>query len=271
MNRFALLKRSRAGPGNGRKLPPGLLSLAAMVDSSLPPEDPQATAAQDQPGPEPAIPAAEAPPATPEATPASETPTPGTVVANPFAVAAPGEGAAAMAPATTTAPAPIGGDSFPGGGDPVSAALPSAPFPSATPAAAAPEPVGASTPEGIASTISVPPLEGGGRGEGEGGEFDLLISRVSAWLREQDLPARWEKLQGPLRGLALLLLALVLLRLYGALIDTLDSLPLVPRLLQLVGVVVLVKFSVINLVRTSDRERLISSWKQRWSTFRGRA
>jgi hypothetical protein len=45
----------------------------------------------------------------------------------------------------------------------------------------------------------------------------------------------------------------------------------VPRLLQLVGVVVLVKFSVINLVRTSDRERLISSWKQRWSTFRGRA
>jgi hypothetical protein len=257
-----------------------------MVDSSLPPEDPQATAAQDQPGPEPAIPAAvteaswpqegqapaaEAPPATPEATPASETPTPGTVVANPFAVAAPGEGAAAMAPATTTAPAPIGGDSFPGGGDPVSAALPSAPFPSATPAAAAPEPVAASTPEGIASTISVPPLEGGARGEGEGGEFDLLISRVSAWLREQDLPARWEKLQGPLRGLALLLLALVLLRLYGALIDTLDSLPLVPRLLQLVGVVVLVKFSVINLVRTSDRERLISSWKQRWSTFRGRA
>jgi hypothetical protein len=65
-------------------------------------------------------------------------------------------------------------------------------------------------------------------------------------------------------------LVLVLLRLYGALIDTLDSLPLVPRLLQLVGVIVLVKFSVTNLVRTSDRERLISSWQQRWTTFRGK-
>jgi hypothetical protein len=256
-----------------------------MVDSSLPSEDPQATAAQQQPGPETAIasateasgpqevpaPAAEATPTTPEPTPASDSPAAAAVDATPFAAAAPGEAAAAMAPGTTASPAPLGGEAFSGGGNPLFAEGPSpASSPSLTPAAAAPEPVADSTPEGIASTLSVPPLEGEARGEGGGGEFDLLISRVSAWLREQDLPARWEKLQGPLRGLALLLLALVLLRLYGALIDTLDSLPLVPRLLQLVGVIVLVKFSVTNLVRTSDRERLISSWQQRWTTFRGK-
>jgi hypothetical protein len=253
-----------------------------MVDSTLPPEDPQAAPSQEQPGPEAAIPsateasgpqggeapAADAALATPEPTPASESPAAATLVPEAFAVAAPGDVAAAMETGSvTTPPAPTGGDSSPGGGNPVLTAVASAPSPAVT---AVPEPVAASTPEGIASTLSVPPLEGDARGEGEGGEFELLISRVSAWLREQDLPARWEKLQGPLRGLALLLLALVLLRLYGALIDTLDSLPLVPRLLQLVGVIVLVQFSVTNLVRTSDRDRLISSWQQRWSTFRGR-
>ncbi|MFN7900273.1 MAG: CAAD domain-containing protein, partial [Synechococcaceae cyanobacterium] len=133
-----------------------------------------------------------------------------------------------------------------------------------------PSPPPASPPEGVVSTITVPPLGQGAKGDGEGGEFDLLLQRVSQWLKEQDLPARWERLQGPLRGLALLLLAVAVLRVYGSLIDTLDGLPLVPRLFQLVGLIVLVKFSLLNLVRTSDRERLISDWSQRWAAFRGR-
>ncbi|MFN9692659.1 MAG: CAAD domain-containing protein [Synechococcaceae cyanobacterium] len=270
-----------------------------MVDSTLPPEDPQTSAAPTQPGPEAASPPAtestglqqgEAPapspaapppaPATPEPMPASEAPASETVLAGAISVTAPGESAAPMPPASPTSTAPINGDpastlpvsggSSPEDGNTVVAAVSSAPPQPLPSAAAASEPPTASPPEGVASTLSVPPLDERASAEGEGGEFDLLINRVSAWLKQQDLPARWEKLQGPLRGLALLLLALVLLRLYGALIDTLDSLPLVPRLFQLVGVIVLVRFSLTNLVRTSDRERLISSWQQRWATFRGR-
>ncbi|MEB3361751.1 MAG: CAAD domain-containing protein [Synechococcaceae cyanobacterium] len=260
-----------------------------MVDSTLPPETPQNSAAEAQPGPEAAIPSAteatepqvaEAPTAVPASTtpdpiPAGETTASATVVANSMGASPPAGAAAAIDPgaASTSSTEPSRSVLDPGAINPTPDAAPSAP---SAPAAApplqesAPEPAAASTPEGVASTLSVPPLEGEARSAGEGGEFDLLISRVSAWLKEQNLPARWETLQGPLRAVALLLLALVLLRLYAALIDTLDSLPLVPRLLQLVGVIVLVKFSLTNLVRTSDRERLISSWTQRWTTFRGK-
>ena len=260
-----------------------------MVDSNLPPEASQNSAAEEQPGPDAAIPTAteatepqmeEAPSAvpasaTPAPTAAGETTASATVVASSIAASPPGGAAAATEPGASSASStePIRSVMDPGAINPPADATPPAPSASAVPPPpleSAPEAAVASTPEGVASTLSVPPLEGEARSEGEGGEFDLLISRVSAWLREQDLPARWETLQGPLRGLALLLLALVLLRLYGALINTLESLPLVPRLFQLVGVIVLVKFSLTNLVRTSDRERLISSWTQRWTTFRGK-
>lgn len=260
-----------------------------MVDSNLPPETPQPSTPVEQPGPEAAIPSAAAPTepqaveapatapaaATPDPTPAGETTAAATVVASSMGATPPGATAATLDPGATSTSAtdPIRSVFEPGAINPAPSEAPGAPSASAVPTPlqeSASEPAAPSTPEGVASTLSVPPLEGEARSEGEGGEFDLLISRVSAWLKEQDLPARWETLQGPLRGLALLLLALVLLRLYGALIDTLDSLPLVPRLFQLVGVIVLVKFSLTNLVRTSDRERLISAWTQRWTTFRGK-
>jgi hypothetical protein len=64
--------------------------------------------------------------------------------------------------------------------------------------------------------------------------------------------------------------AVVLLRLYSALLDTLGDLPLLPRLLQLVGLVCVVQFALTRLVRSSERERILTSWRQRWNDFRGR-
>ena len=281
-----------------------------MVDSSLSPENPQNASAQEQLGPgaassatpteiaqglTPAAPAAapapipEAPALAPEVAapapaapaPIPEVPAPAPEVPAPALAAAPAipEPAPEADPSASdavelgsaapvgAAAAPVGAAVAPIGGAEAASAQPEATLESTPPVAEAPP---ASPPAGVASTITVPPLGEGAKGDGEGGEFDLLLQRVSQWLKQQDLPARWERLQGPLRGLALLLLAVVLLRLYGALIDTLDGLPLVPRLFQLVGVIVLVKFSLLNLVRTSDRDRLISAWSQRWASFRGR-
>ncbi len=126
-----------------------------------------------------------------------------------------------------------------------------------------------SVPEGVVSTISVPPLPAAE--VGEGGEWDLLVGKVRAWLDEAHLQERWNALGGPLRSLGLLLGALVVLRLYGALLDTLGDLPLVPRLLQLVGLIALIRFALTRLVRSSDRERILGSWRQRWDDFRGRS
>jgi hypothetical protein len=115
----------------------------------------------------------------------------------------------------------------------------------------------------------VPALEA--EGSGEGGEWDLLVGKVRAWLEQTDLPARWDNLGGPLRTLGLLLAAVVLLRLYGSLLDTLGDLPLLPRLLQLVGLITLLRFCLTRLVRSSDREEILRIWRDNWNDFRGRA
>lgn len=123
-------------------------------------------------------------------------------------------------------------------------------------------------PPGIATSVLVPPLPAGEAGEG--GEWELLRSKVSTWFDGADLQGRWESLGGPLRAAGLLLAAVVLLRLYSALLETLGDLPLVPRLLQLVGLLSLLRFALTRLVRSSERERILTSWTQRWNDFRGR-
>ncbi len=125
-----------------------------------------------------------------------------------------------------------------------------------------------SNPPGIATSIVVPPLPVGEAGDG--GEWDLLRSKVSTWFDGADLQGRWESLGGPLRAAGLLLAAVVLLRLYSALLETLGDLPLVPRLLQLVGLLSVARFALTKLVRSSERERILSGWSQRWNDFRGR-
>ena len=125
-----------------------------------------------------------------------------------------------------------------------------------------------SEPPGIATSIVVPPLPVGEAGDG--GEWDLLRSKMNTWFDGADLQGRWESLGGPLRAAGLLLAAVVLLRLYSALLETLGDLPLVPRLLQLVGLLSVARFALTKLVRSSERERILTSWNQHWNDFRGR-
>jgi len=131
----------------------------------------------------------------------------------------------------------------------------------------------APTEPSIAATLEVPPLPGAGSGSeaaGEGGEFDLLISKVSAWLEGLELAERWQKLRGPLRGAALLLGLLLVLRLYARLVGTIDGIPVISGLLELTGLIYVLRFSATRLIRTSERERVLADWKQRWQAFSGR-
>jgi hypothetical protein len=140
----------------------------------------------------------------------------------------------------------------------------------------------------VATTLEVPPLPASPRpsfikpastaGAGatdpgipgaEGGEWDLLMGKVRAWLEQNDLPGQWERLGGPLRGFGVLLGFLLVLKLYVALLDTLDDVLLLPRLLQLVGLIAVLRFSVLRLTRSSDRQEVLDDWKRRWDAFRG--
>jgi len=57
---------------------------------------------------------------------------------------------------------------------------------------------------------------------------------------------------------------------YGSLMAVLDSLPLVPGLLELVGVFVVARFSLTRLVRSEERKAVFSGLQQRWQAFRGK-
>jgi hypothetical protein len=159
---------------------------------------------------------------------------------------------------------------------------PPAPVPLPAEAAAETSPVAAAMPEepvttavaapieaAVAATLEVPPLPGSS--DTGGGEWDLLRSRVGEWLERTDLAGQWQRLKGPLRLLGLLILLVLVLRLYGALVGTLDSLPLVSGLLELVGVLAFGRFCVNRLVRSEERRQLQSQWSQRWRDFRGKA
>jgi len=119
----------------------------------------------------------------------------------------------------------------------------------------------------IGSRVEVPPL-GGERAEG--GEWDLLSGKLRDWFYRNDLGGQWDRLGGPLRASGLLLAGLILIKLYEALIDTLDDIPLLPRLLQLVGLLYLLNFGLTHLIKSQDRENLYQVWKKRWHDFTGR-
>ena len=119
----------------------------------------------------------------------------------------------------------------------------------------------------IGSRVEVPPLGGE---SAEGGEWDLLSGKLRDWFHRNDLGGQWDRLGGPLRASGLLLAGLILIKLYEALIDTLDDIPLLPRLLQLVGLLYLLNFGFTHLIKSQDRENLFQVWKKRWHDFTGR-
>ncbi len=106
-------------------------------------------------------------------------------------------------------------------------------------------------------------------GEG-GGEWNLLVEKLNAWFASEDLRKQWESLRGPLRAAAILIGLVLLLRVYGSLVGTIDGIPVIGGLLELAGLIYLVRFSFKNLVRAREREQLISSWSNRWREFRGK-
>jgi hypothetical protein len=149
--------------------------------------------------------------------------------------------------------------------------------------APAPEPAGAVQPEAapepepepqaaadsvVAATLHVP---ASGEDVPEGGEWELLLRKVRDWFASGQPQEQFNRYRSPLQLLGLLLAIVVVLRIYSALLGAIDSLPLVPGLLELAGVIWLSRFATTRLVRSSDRQELITELRQRWRSFRGRS
>ncbi len=105
---------------------------------------------------------------------------------------------------------------------------------------------------------------------GEGGEWELLLGKLRQWLDQNELNNLWAQARKPATILAGLVGLLLVVRVYSAVLGALDSLPLVPGLLELAGVVWTVRYGIPKLLRSSERERLLGGLSQSWKAFRGK-
>jgi hypothetical protein len=152
---------------------------------------------------------------------------------------------------------------------------------SSAPAPAAPAPAGTAEGEpSLEASTTVPPLGGsvpGGAGPaaasdgvGEGGEWALLVEKLQAWWGSGQLQTLWQQSRTPLTLGLTLVVVLLVLQVYAGLLGAINSLPLVPGLLELVGLIWAVRYGLPQLIRRSERERLLNGLQQRWSSFRGK-
>ena len=126
----------------------------------------------------------------------------------------------------------------------------------------------------VASTLEVPAnpeAVAASAADQEGGEWDLLVHKLRTWIASGQLQEQWQAARTPLSLLAGLIALLLVLRIYSALLNVIDSIPLLPGLLELAGLVAVVQFSLSRLVRSDDRRQVISGLRQRWQSFRGRS
>ena len=134
------------------------------------------------------------------------------------------------------------------------------PAPAPENAATAPDPV-------IASTVTIPAQENSTDG---GGEWDLLVEKIKAWIDSKELGSVWSQAQLPLRLIGGLILFVVVSTVYSGILGTINKVPLAPGLLELTGVIWLLNYARSNLVRSSDRKRVIDSIGSTWNKFVGR-
>ncbi len=122
----------------------------------------------------------------------------------------------------------------------------------------------------VAAIVEIPAQTGSNpEASGEGGEWELLVGQIREWMNTVQLQQSLQEARRPLILLGLLLALLLVLRLYSAVLSTLDHLPLLPGLLELVGVITVTRFSLTNLVRSQQRQALVQTILRRWKAFKG--
>ena len=119
----------------------------------------------------------------------------------------------------------------------------------------------------ITSTVTIPAQE---TSTDEGGEWDLLVEKVKAWIDSKQLGSVWSQAQLPLRLIGGLILFVIVSTVYSGILGTINKVPLAPGLLELTGVIWLLNYARCNLVRSSDRKRVINSIGSTWNKFVGR-
>ena len=67
-----------------------------------------------------------------------------------------------------------------------------------------------------------------------------------------------------------MIVLIIILQIYGGILHTIDALPLASGLFELAGVIWLADFSIRNLIRSSDRSKVMGDLAARWQKVVGR-
>jgi len=102
----------------------------------------------------------------------------------------------------------------------------------------------------------------------DGGEWQMLTSKLADWVASDAPQTLWQQLQSPLRTLALVLGALFVLRLYTGVLGALEGVPLLAGLLELTALVWIARHGAPALLRREQRQTLLDQLSQRWQRLR---
>ena len=136
------------------------------------------------------------------------------------------------------------------------------------PEAAAPTVTAPASPS-IAERISVPAQASADSREEVGGEWDLLSSRIKQFFEANNLQDQWQSLRQPLFLLGGLIVLILTMRIYGGILDAIATVPLAPRLFQLVGTFYAVWFAATRLIRAEERKKISANVNDLWTSLRG--
>jgi hypothetical protein len=132
--------------------------------------------------------------------------------------------------------------------------------------ASIPTPAGS---EAISERIQVPATDSTDDTSSGGGEWDLLRSKVRHWWDDNNLVELWQRSRRPLFLLAGLIGLILLVRVYSGILAAIGSIPLAPRLFELVGLGWVIWFSTTRLIRSEERKALVVNVSSIWAAFRG--
>ena len=131
------------------------------------------------------------------------------------------------------------------------------------------QPVTAPASPSIAERISVPAQASADSSEEDGGEWDLLSSRIKQFFEANNLQDQWQSLRQPLFLLGGLIVVILTMRIYGGILDAIATVPLAPRLFQLVGTFYAVWFAATRLIRAEERKKISANVNDLWTSLRG--
>ena len=118
--------------------------------------------------------------------------------------------------------------------------------------------------------ITIPGTTGANAMDGEGGEWDLLTTKLRDWWDTADVGAQARTLGKPLKLIGALIAALLVFRVYSGLLHAIDSIPLASGLFELAGVIWIVRYSSTRLIRSDERQKALARMREMWTAFTGK-